>query len=60
VTIQSGREVRRYTLNQKLPPKEGLFQTIATLMLGGETKVTLSNQGTDGHVIIDAVRFIKE
>ena len=30
---------------------------MTTLILGSPTKVTLSNKGTNGHVITDAIRF---
>jgi len=31
---------------------------VTRLLPGGPTNATLSNQNTDGHVTIDAVRFV--
>ena len=59
VTIDMGRQIKQLTLNQKVAPKGGAFHPVATLFLGGPTKVILSNKGTNGHVIADAVRFMK-
>ncbi|BCX46876.1 FAD dependent oxidoreductase [Haloferula helveola] len=58
VTVVTGREREQFTLNQRRKPAQGTFQPIGRLMLGGETKVILSNRDTDGHVIIDAVQFL--
>lgn len=61
IAIHTGRQIERFTLNQTLPPKTGLYQPLGNkLMLGGKTSVVISNKDTDGHVIIDSVRFIKK
>ena len=60
VAVTSGREVRKYTINQRENPGSMGFRTLGTLHLGGPTTVRLSNEGTDGHVIADAVRFVSK
>jgi hypothetical protein len=44
----------------KQPKIDGLFHSIGkfTFKAGDGGSVTISNQGTEGHVIVDAVRFI--
>jgi hypothetical protein len=53
-----GRETK-FTLNQRQDPEIAqLFARLGQIQGGGEVSVTLSNEGVDGHVIIDAVRFL--
>ncbi len=60
ITVRTGRGIERLTLDQKSPPETGLFHPVARLMLGGTTEVILSNKETNGHVIVDAIRFVKQ
>jgi hypothetical protein len=52
-----------FTINQKKPPSDdGLWNTLGTFQFesGGQAFVIISNEGTDGHVIADAVQFLPE
>ena len=60
ISIKTNRQIYQRTLNQKQTPNQGSFHRIATLQLGGPTEVTLSNKETNGHVIADAVLFVKK
>ena len=61
IEVRIGREVMRFRLIQCQAPSGGAaFHTIGILQLGGETQVVLGNEGADGHVIIDAVRFVEQ
>jgi hypothetical protein len=59
IRVTSSREVHRFTVDQRKKPGAGAFHVIDTLHLGGPTTVLISNRETDGHVVIDAVRFVK-
>ena len=60
VRLRASREVRDYTVDQRKSPNDGAsLHTLDTLMLGGPTSVIITNRETDGHVIVDAVRFVK-
>ena len=45
---------------RKKPPVEGLFRSVGKYRFtaGKAATVTISNKGTVGHVIVDAVRFV--
>jgi hypothetical protein len=45
---------------QKKPPIDGLFLSLGTFTFakGKAGKVEISNEGVDGHVIVDAVQFL--
>ena len=59
VIVHTGREVERFTLNQKAKPKvDGLFTSVGRLLLGGKTTVEISNAKTNGYVVVDAVQFL--
>ncbi len=61
VRLEVGRLVHRYPIDQRAGPfDDDGFHTFATLMLSGPTKVVVSNHGTDGFVIVDAVRFLPQ
>ena len=46
-------------LNQRQTPKiDGLFTSVGTYRFEKEGKVTITNRGTDGFVVIDAVRWL--
>ena len=48
------------SVNQKAIPKiDGLFESLGVFeFIGGYGAVGISNAGTDGHVIADAVQFL--
>ncbi|MDQ3149524.1 MAG: FAD-dependent oxidoreductase [Chloroflexota bacterium] len=61
VTIELGAgTTHRATLDQRKPPTDPVgFATVATVDLAvGEFRVVISNDGTDGHVIADAVQIV--
>ncbi|MCK5941080.1 MAG: FAD-dependent oxidoreductase [Planctomycetes bacterium] len=59
VQVTAGREPRTYRVDQRRPPNgEHGFHTLATSMLAGPVEVRIDNAGADGHVIVDAVRFV--
>ena len=60
ISIDSKSTSRKATLNQRVAPKHAGFQTIATIDMAADEDVgiTISNSGTDGHVIVDAVQLI--
>ena len=61
VVLRCSREVHRFTVDQKSPPRGGgAFHTLGRLMLAGEVTVELNDLGADGHVIVDAVRFVRQ
>ena len=59
ITIHSKKGKVEKVVNQKKPPEvDGLFATLGTFSFDEKAVVTLTNEGTDGHVILDAVRFV--
>ncbi|HVJ47446.1 MAG TPA: FAD-dependent oxidoreductase, partial [Luteolibacter sp.] len=47
------------TVNQRKKPEiDGLFTSLGTFEFGEESIVTISNEGSDGHVIADAVQWL--
>lgn len=61
VAIDTGSSVTVRSLNQKqAPPIEGLWASLGTFEFpaGKPVAVTLSNQGANGHVIIDAAQWL--
>ena len=60
VLIRHAGGVARLTLNQKEPPApDGPFAPVGTYAFDGPAVVEVSNAGTKGHVIVDAVQFVK-
>ncbi len=62
VTIQSGTQKTQLTADQTLPlPKGEAFRSIGAVNLTGdaETTITISNTGTEGFVILDALQLVK-
>lgn len=61
VTVKSASGTKSVTLNQREVASNDPFHEIGTFALKeGETaSVTISNEGTDGYVIIDAVQWLK-
>ena len=63
VTIEGAGEPRLVRMNQQLtPPHPGGFATIGVFHFdaGKQSAVTISNKGTTGHVIADAVQLIRD
>ena len=61
VTIQHAQGSKTVTLNQRRQPSiDGLFEGLGTYRFDGiqPAKVIIGNQETDGHVIVDAIRFL--
>ena len=60
VSYAAGGKTRRATLDQRKPPAQpGGFATVAIVDVaaGEAVTVVISNDGTDGHVIADAVQL---
>ena len=61
VVLRCSREVHRFPVDQRSPPRGGgAFHPLGRLMLAGEVTVELNDLGADGHVIVDAVRFVRQ
>jgi hypothetical protein len=60
VTVRhEGGEAKTTVNERKAPPIDGLFLSLGTWQFSrGEALVEISNAGTDGHVIIDAVQWL--
>ena len=57
VTTKDGEKI--VTVNQKKEPTiDGLFTSLGTFEFGPEATVTISNEGSDGFVITDAVQWL--
>lgn len=57
VTHAQGDTLAKVDQTQK-PPVDGIFFPLGEFEFGTEGAVTITNEGTNGHVIIDAVRFL--
>ena len=63
VTINHQDGLASLNVNQsEAPPIDGLFISLGTFRFEADNKstVTISNKGTDGYVMVDAVQFIKK
>ena len=61
VAIRHAGGTDTVTVNQKVGGElDEAFTSLGTYTFGDSASVTVSNQGTTGHVIIDAVRFLKK
>lgn len=60
VTIKAANGTKTTTVNQKVAPKEGGFASLGGYQFdaGDSGSITISNAGTDGHVIVDAVQLL--
>lgn len=60
VTISNRKESRTATVDQRKAPRLGGYTSIGVINAdaGNGLRVTISNTGTDGHVILDAVQFV--
>jgi hypothetical protein len=60
IVIESGGRTEHLTVDQTIPlPKDAALRRIATLSLSGEgeTAITVTNAGTSGFVIVDALQL---
>jgi len=61
VTVQTSRGTQTVHVNQQVkPPIDGLFHSLGTFWLdaGEATSIVISNAGSDGHVVVDALQLI--
>ena len=60
VVVKSAAGEKTLTLNQRKPPRSGAFHSLGRFEFkaGEAGSVTISNQGTNGYVVIDAVQWI--
>ena len=59
VAIHHQGETTQAVLNEKQTPQhDNLTTSVGTYTFDGPAKVVISNAGTDGYVIIDAVQFL--
>ncbi len=59
VTIESGGLTSQIIVDQTKPlPAGEAFRSIGVVELDGETKITITNQETDGFVILDALQLL--
>ncbi len=59
VAIHHQDGVMKKTINQKTPPtSDDLAVSLGSYTFGESAKVVISNAGTDGYVIVDAVQFL--
>lgn len=61
VTIHHASGEAKLSVNQQEKPKlDGLFRSLGKFRFeaGTSSRVQIGNQGTEGHVIVDAVRFV--
>jgi hypothetical protein len=59
VVIHVGGESRTVKVNQRRPPKHGAFAEIGKFAFPvGNAVIEISNAGTDGHVIVDAIQIL--
>lgn len=61
VTIQTGETSQTVRVNQRVKPAmDGLFHPLGTFLLpaGKSTRIVISNAGTDGYAVVDAIQLI--
>jgi hypothetical protein len=59
IVRHDGGEAKTTINERKAPPIDGLFLSLGSWQFsGGKAEVEVSNTGTDGHVIIDAVQWV--
>jgi len=58
VTVEIGEKVQTFSVNQRQSDGKGLV--LGTFDIQDQATVTVSNTGTDGHVIVDGLEFIKK
>ena len=63
VTIESAHGIKTKRVNQKLKPNiEEHFVSLGefSFEMNKKARVTIRNKGTDGYVIVDSIRFLKQ
>ncbi|QDT97513.1 DUF1553 domain-containing protein [Gimesia aquarii] len=60
VTIKTSKGEHTVYVNQRIEPSDGAFSSLGEFEFSGtkNEEVIISNAGTDGYVIVDAIRFI--
>ena len=60
VSITTAAGLQKATLNQQAAPRNGAFHPVGkyNFKTGETATVTISNENTNGHVIVDAVRLL--
>ena len=58
VILTGSGDPKRYAINQRKSPEKEGFHSLGEFDFDGTTVVEVRNLDTDGHVIIDAVRFV--
>jgi hypothetical protein len=59
VAVQHQRGTTTVNLNQRQPPAhDNLAASVGVFSFAGPAVVVITNAGTDGHVIVDAVQFV--
>ncbi|MFK7776800.1 MAG: DUF1553 domain-containing protein, partial [Gimesia sp.] len=60
VTIKTSKKTHTVYVNQRLKPTDGAYTSLGSFDFTGtkNEEIVISNEGTDGVVIVDAIRFI--
>ena len=59
VTIHTPAGAKTVRINQrKRPPIDGMFRSLGTFALDAKSAVVVTNAGTDGYVVVDALQLI--
>jgi hypothetical protein len=59
VTIEQAGGQSRVTLNERTAPEiDKVFHSVGKFSFGSEATIVISNAGTDGYVVIDAVQLV--
>ncbi|QDT42882.1 Xanthan lyase precursor [Gimesia alba] len=60
VTIKTAKGKHTVYVNQRVEPTDGAFSSLGQFEFNGtkDEEIIVSNEGTDGFVIVDAIRFI--
>ncbi|MDF1745539.1 MAG: DUF1553 domain-containing protein [Gimesia sp.] len=60
VTIKTSKKTHTVYVNQRLKPTDGAYASLGSFDFTGtkNEEIIVSNEGTDGFVIVDAIRFV--
>lgn len=58
IRLKTTSGVKALTLNQQKRPAHPPFESLGRFNCGPDTYIEISNAGTDGHVIVDAVQWL--
>jgi len=60
VTIKTSKKTHTVYVNQRIKPTDGAYASLGSFEFTGakNEEIIVSNEGTDGYVIVDAIRFI--